>query len=381
MSRARPEPRTRCWAEIDLGAIRHNARVVRARVGRRATILAVVKADAYGHGMGPVARMLHRRGTVRDFAVANVAEALRLREHLPVAPITVLSTALPDERPEIVRQNFRPWVSSLAEARDYARLSLRLRDNNNGGNRFGIVLAVDTGMGREGVLPEQLPGLRRMIARQLGILVEGVVTHLPSADEDAAFTNTQLAGFDELLENGTPAAARHAHNSAGLLGFGLGAHCNVVRPGLMLYGVSPLPAQQSLLRPALTLKTRVTLVRELPAGHGVSYGRTFITPRPMRVGTLAAGYADGYPRHLSNAGADVLVRGRRCPLLGRVTMDQVMIDLSALPTVEAGEEVVLLGRQDAQEIPAAELAAKAGTIPWEIFTGLSARVGRYHFGG
>ena len=135
------------------------------------------------------------------------------------------------------------------------------------------------------------------------------------------------------------------------------------------------------MRPALTLKTCVSLVRELPAGHGVSYGRTFVTPRPMRVGTLAAGYADGYPRHLSNAGAEVLVRGRRCPLLGRVTMDQVMIDLSALPSVEAGEEVVLIGRQGEEEILAAELAAKAGTIPWEIFTGLTARVERYYFDG
>ena len=149
----------------------------------------------------------------------------------------------------------------------------------------------------------------------------------------------------------------------------------------MLYGSSPLPEFQARLRPALTLKTRLTLVRELPAGWGVSYGRTFITPRPMRVGTLAAGYADGYQRHLSNAGAEVLVRGRRCALLGRVTMDQVMIDLDALPEVGPGEEVVLLGRQGEEEILAAELAWKAGTIPWEIFTGLTPRVGRYYLNG
>ena len=147
----------------------------------------------------------------------------------------------------------------------------------------------------------------------------------------------------------------------------------------MLYGASPLSAHQARLRPALTLKTRVALVRELPAGHGVSYGGTFVTGRPTRVGTLAAGYADGYPRWLSNAGADVLVRGRRCPVLGRVTMAQTTVDLTDLPTVGAGEEVVLLGRQDAEEIPVAELAARAGTIPWVVFTGLSARVGRYYF--
>ena len=384
MSAVHPEYRTRCWAEIDLAAVRHNARVVRERVGPATTILAVVKADGYGHGMGPVARALHNGGTVSDFAVANVAEAVRLREYLPTAPITILSPALPDERPEIVRHHFRPWISSLAEAEDYARLSLRLRshDNNNiGGKPFGLVVAVDTGMGREGVLPDRLPELRRALAGRAEVSVEGIVTHLPSADEDAAFTTAQLAGFGQLLENAPPAADRHTHNSAGLLGFPpSGAVCNVVRPGLMLYGVSPLAEHQNLLQPALTLKTRVSLVRDLPAGHGISYGRTFVTPRPMRVGTLAAGYADGYPRHLSNVGAQILVRGRRCPVLGRVTMDQIMVDLSALPTVEAGEEVVLLGRQDTQEIPAAELAVKAGTIPWEIFTGLSARVGRYHFG-
>ena len=374
-----PTPRTRCWAEIDCAALRHNARAVRTRVGPDATILAVVKADGYGHGMGPVARALAAEG-ISDFAVANVAEAIILRGHQPDARITILSTALPDERPEIVRQNFLPWVSSLDEARDYARLSMRLRDNNNGGNPFPIVAAVDTGMGREGVLPDDLPALSRISEEMPGILVTGIITHLPSADEDAAFTSDQLARFDALLADCLPTADYHAQNSAGLFAFGLGARRRVVRPGLSLYGSSPLPEFQSLLRPALTLKTRVTLVRTLPAGHGVSYGRTFVTSHPTRVGTLAAGYADGYPRHLSNVGASVLVRGRRCPVLGRVTMDQILIGLDALPEVEAGEPVVLLGRQGTEEIPAAELAARSGTIPWEIFTGLSARVGRYYFG-
>ncbi len=370
-----PVPHTRCWAEIDREALRHNARAVRGHVGPDTTILAVVKADGYGHGMGPVARALHEGGGIDDFAVANVAEALTLRGHLPDARITILSTALPDERPEIVRQNFLPWVSSLEEARDYARLSVSLRNSP-----FPVTIAVDTGMGREGVLPDDLPDLLRTSKKTPGILVAGVVTHLPSADEDAAFTTDQLARFDALLADEPPAAPHHAQNSAGLFGFALGARRNVVRPGLSLYGSSPLPRFQGLLRPALTLKTRVALVRTLPTGHGVSYGRTFVTARPTRVGTLAAGYADGYPRHLSNVGAAVLVRGRRCPVLGRVTMDQIVVDLDALPEVDAGEEVVLLGRQGAEEISAAELAARSGTIPWEIFTGLSARVGRYYFG-
>ncbi|MDP9292413.1 MAG: alanine racemase, partial [Verrucomicrobiota bacterium] len=164
-------------------------------------------------------------------------------------------------------------------------------------------------------------------------------------------------------------------NSAGILRFS--AHSRaIVRAGLILYGVSPLPEFQKLLEPVMTLKTRVTLVRDLGAGRGISYGRTFITPSPMRVATLAVGYADGYPRHLSNTGAEVLVRGNRCALLGRVTMDQIMIDVTALPGVEIGDEAVLIGRQGSNEIPAAELAQKAGTIPWEIFTGISSRVAR-----
>ena len=324
----------------------------------------MVKADGYGHGMGPVARALYGGGLVKDFAVANVTEAIRLRGELPEAwRTTILSPALPDERPEIVRHGFLPWVSSVAEAADYARLSLELRDNDNGGNPFEIIVVVDTGMGREGVLPGGLDDLLEKVSQMPGVLVTGVVTHLPSADEDAAFTAAELAGFGRLLEGKPTGRGHHAQNSAGLLGYPLAARCNVVRPGLMLYGASPLPGHQARLRPVLTLKTRVSLVRELPAGHGVSYGRTFVAPRPTRVGTLAMGYADGYPRHLSNAGAEVLVRGRRCPVLGRVTMDQTMIDLDALPAVEAGEEVVLIGRQGTEEILAAELGRESRHDP------------------
>ena len=372
---------TRCWAEIDLAALRHNLGVVRACAGPDVSILAVVKADAYGHGMGPVARALHAGG-VRSFGVANVAEAARLQaEDLPGVGITILSPALPDERAEVVRRRLTPWVSSVAEVEDYARLARKWLDDSHGGDPFGVEIVVDTGMGREGVSEEGLAALRRRVDSLPGLILAGVVTHLPSPDEDEAFTRDELARFERLLSEGHPAPRRHAQNSAGLLGYPLAHGCNVVRPGLMLYGSSPLPALQARLRPVLTLRTRVSLVRDLPAGHGISYGRTFITPRPMRVGTLAMGYADGYPRHLSNAGAEVLVRGWRCPVLGRVTMDQTMIDLDALPGVAAGEEAVLIGRQGEGEILAAELAAKSGTIAWEILTGLTARVERFYRDG
>ena len=167
----------------------------------------------------------------------------------------------------------------------------------------------------------------------------------------------------------------HVENSAGLIGFPAQAG-DMVRAGLMLYGSAPRPEFQPRLRAAMTWKTRIALLRTAPAGHGISYGRTFKTVQPTRIATLAVGYADGYRRHLSGRGAEVLIGGRRCPVLGRVTMDQIVADVTALPAVEVGDEVVLMGRQGAEEIPAAELAEKAGTIAWEIFTGLGRRVER-----
>ena len=185
--------------------------------GRKTAILAVVKADGYGHGMEMVARALYDDGLVKDFAVANVAEAIRLRESLPGVPVTIPVAGPVRRTPEIVRYGFLPWVSSISEAEDYARLSLALRDNNNSGRPFDLVINVDTGMGREGVLPDGLDALSRMIANTPGILLRGVVTHLPSPDEDTAFTVAQLAGFERLLAGVPPAAQRHAQNSAGLL--------------------------------------------------------------------------------------------------------------------------------------------------------------------
>jgi alanine racemase len=369
-------PAARCWAEIDCAALRHNAAVAQELAGPAASILAIVKADGYGHGMVPVAREFAAGTGESLFGVANIAEAAQLQAHLPAARITILSPALPEERAEIVRHRWLPWLSSVEEAADYARLAVACHGERAA--PFEVEIKVDTGMGRMGVLEDGLATLQRTIARLPSLRVTGLVTHLPVSDEDRDFTLDQLARFESLTrdESGPP-PRRQAQNSAGLIAYPRGG-CNVVRPGLMLYGSSPIADFQARLRPALCLKTRVTLVRDMPAGRGISYGRTFITPEAMRIGTLAAGYGDGYKRHLSNTGAAVLVRGRRCALLGRVTMDQILIDLSALPQVGAGEEVVLIGRQGSEEILAAELAARAGTIAWEIFTSLTARTARYY---
>jgi len=359
----------RCWAEIDLAALRHNIAAVRAQVGPAVKIMAVVKANAYGHGAGRIAEALEPEAAM--FGVANVTEAEEVREHAPNTPVFILGPALPEERARIAAARFIPTISTVAEARAFAEVA--------GDTPLPVHVKLDTGMGRVGILEGEAVAVVREIMAVPGVSITGLASHLPVADEDDVFTQAQLARFHrdvaQLRALGLHHPIVHVENSAGIIGHPADAG-DLVRAGLMLYGSAPIASFQAKLRAVLTWKTRITIVRELPAGHGVSYGRTFITPRPMRIATLAVGYADGYQRHLSNRGAEVLIRGQRCPVLGRVTMDQIMVDVTALPEVEAGEEAVLLGRQGETEIFAAELAQKAGTIAYEIFTGIGRRVER-----
>ncbi len=361
----------RCWAEIDREALRHNAAAVRAQIGPGVKMMAVVKANAYGHGAGEVARAVADRAEM--FGVANVTEAEEVRRHVAETPVFILGPALPEERARIASARFIPSVSNFAEAEAFAALA--------GAAPLAVHLKLDTGMGRIGIEESDVLTVVRKIQALRGLTITGLASHLPVADEDDAFTREQLTHFyravADLRTLGLDQPLVHVENSAGLIGYPAQAG-DMVRAGLLLYGSAPLPEFQPKLRAVMTWKTRITLVREVPAGHGISYGRTFITPTAMRVATLAVGYADGYQRHLSNRGAAVLIRGHRCPVLGRVTMDQIMVDVSALPEVMAGEDVVLLGRQDGEEIFAAELAEKAGTIPWEIFTGIGQRVERVY---
>jgi len=382
MSANLSEPVRRCWAEVDLNALRHNVAVIREHVGSNVGILAVVKANAYGHGVLELAREL--RYLVEMFGVANVEEALQLRRVAPDTPVVVLGPALPEERESLVRNSFIPVVSSLEEARAYSELVER----SNLSSPFSIHLKVDTGMGRIGVWHEEAVEVARAISSLPGLRLTGVATHLPVADEDLQWTLDQLARWEtcvsHLREAGLNIPLVHSLNSAGVILLSnrarltSGTGGDVIRPGLILYGSSPVPEFQAKLRPVLTWKARVTLLRQVPEARSLSYGRTFITPAPMRIATVCVGYADGYSRHLSNAGTEVLIGGRRCAVLGRVTMDQILVDITALPQVAEGDEVVLMGAQGAEEITAAELATKAGTIPWEIFTGISSRAIRYY---
>ena len=361
----------RCWAEIDHAALRHNVAAVRASIGDTPEILAVVKANGYGHGAPEVAHTLAPFAS--QFGVATLAEAGAVRAAVAAKDIFILSPCLPGEREDAVRANFIPVVSSAAEAKAYAHLA--------GEKPARIHLCLDTGMGRIGLWQEDALSVSREISEFRGIEVESVSTHLPVADSDAAFTEEELQTWSRLvagLRNIFPHAKFHAANSAASFKWPQFA-ADRARPGLALYGISPLPEFQEKLVPAMTLKTQITLVRDVGAGRGISYGRDFITPLPMRVATLAIGYADGYPRQTSNRGAQVLVRGQRCPILGRVTMDQLMIDVTALPRdIAPGEEVVLFGQQESAEISVNEVAAWAGTIAWDIFTRLGRRVALEH---
>ena len=364
------DARLRSWVEIDPTALAQNARTARDMAGGGAEVMAVVKADGYGHGLEEVARAL--LGEVEAFGVATLDEALAVRRIAgSEKAVMMLGGLLPDEREPALREGISVTMSSVPEAEAYSSLAVTT------GTEARVHLVVDTGMGRIGLLEEGAPEAARAIASLPGLRVEGMATHFPSADEDREFTAGQIRRFTGICEaTGLSTRWVHLSNSAGVIGFGA-AGGNLVRPGLMLYGVDPFRELADGIEPALSWRTRVTQVRDLPAGSGISYGRRFVTAAPTRVATLSVGYGDGYPRALSGSGAETLVAGRRCPLLGRVTMDQIMVDVGAVdPPPLPGAVATLLGHEGGEEITAWELADKAGTIPWEILTGIAARVAR-----
>ena len=356
----------RAWAEINLTAVRANLTAARAAAGG-ASLMAVVKAGAYGHGLEEIARTLAEED-IAFLGVANVGEARRIMRAGVSTRIYLLGATWSEERAEIVAHGWTPCISSLEEAADFNRLAIA------SGKRLKVHLAVDTGMGRGGFVADELSNGLTRVAEMQGLEIEGIGSHLPSADEDRDFTRAQFARFKEIVAAAgavMPFKWIHLSNSAGLLGYEQGC-CNLSRPGLMLYGVSPLPGFQDKLRTVMTLKSRVTLVRLLPAGHGISYGREFVTSAPTRVATVGIGYGDGYPRQVSGSHADVWIRNRRFPVIGRVTMDQLMVDVTSADDISEGDEVEIFGAH----IPVTEIAKKAGTIVWEIFTGITPRVTR-----
>lgn len=358
----------RAWAEINLSALDHNLALAARHSGQQ--VMAVLKAGAYGHGLVELAKHLDRKN-LAYFGVANVREARLLRENKITTPLYLLGPSLPEEREEILLSGWSPCLSSLAEIDDFSKLCAQHQRS------LGAHLTVDTGMGRGGFLPNEVETALHHLSlpQNQQIKLKGIGSHLPSADEDFAFTKQQFEFFDTLVSD-LPRPSDffiHLSNSAGLLGY-QSAQTNLVRPGLMLYGASPLPAWQKQLRPVMTLKSRVSLIRKLPAGHGVSYGRTTILEKDTPVATIGIGYGDGLPRAISGKGAYVLIRGQKAPLLGRVTMDQIMVDVSALPDCQPGDEVEIFG----PHLLVSQIARWADTIPWEVLTGITPRVTRVY---
>jgi alanine racemase len=369
------------WAEVDLDAVAHNVNVLQGMVAP-AEVWAVVKADAYGHGAVPVARAALDAGA-SGLCVALVQEGEELRRAGIEAPILLLSEQPPEQVPDVVEHRLTPTVYTLG-AVDAVRAAALTASSP-----VGVHVKVDTGMQRVGARPEAaLEVVDAVLAARESLRLTGVDTHLAVADEpDDPMTTEQLRRFDHLLEQ---VAARvraagldpddlivHAANSAGGLAHA-GARRSVVRAGIAVYGISPGHGVDHLvtgLRPVMRLVARVSFVKRVEAGSRISYGLRHTFARPTTVATVPIGYADGVPRRLSSVGGEVLVGGRRCPIVGVVTMDQLMVDVGDA-AVTVGDEVVLLGRQGSEEVRAEEWGDRLDTIGYEIVCGISRRIER-----
>lgn len=366
------------WSEVDLDAVRDNVAALRA-VAAPAALLAVVKANGYGHGAVPVARAALDAGA-SWLGVARVEEGEQLRDAGIDAPVMLLSEPAPRVAARVVAAGLTPVVYTDA---GIDALAKAVADAGRG-TPLDVHLKVDTGMHRVGCAPDDALALARAIVARDELTFAGVCTHLAVADEpDNPYTAEQLARFDATLAaldaEGLRPPLAHVANSAGLLV--AGARYDLVRVGIACYGLPPAPAADGgvALRPALSLRARITFVKTLPAGARVSYGLRSELGTSGRVATVPAGYADGVPRNLGMVGGEVLIRGRRRPIIGVVTMDQLMVDVGDVPA-EADDEVVLIGRQGEEEITATEWGERLGTISYEVVTGIGARVPRTYLG-
>jgi alanine racemase len=362
------------WAEIDLSALRWNFRQVRRLVGPKRQVLAVVKANAYGHGAVPCARVLAAAGA-DQFGVASVEEGRELRQAGIKQPVVLFGLMQPQEAAEAAALRLEPTVVFKSQVRALLRAARKRRAS------VPVHLKVDTGMGRIGLVPGEVPAFLDWLRGQSGIRLAGIFTHFAHADgQDRTLLRRQMRLLTEAADSAHRLGWRgylvHAANSAAVIE-APETHADLVRPGLMLYGLYPAERLKRLvsLRPVLRWVTRVIQVKRVPAGTGLSYGHTFTTRRASRIATLPVGYADGFSRAWSNRGL-VLVRGRACPVVGRVCMDMCLVDVTAAGAVAAGEEAVLIGRQGRLERSADDLAAALRTISYEVLCAIGPRVPR-----
>ncbi|HMJ14034.1 MAG TPA: alanine racemase [Polyangiaceae bacterium] len=365
-------------AEVNLAHLRHNLRVLQ-RAAAGAPVWGVLKADGYGHGAKAVARTLERAGAA-GVCVALLEEAIELRQAGIRAPILVMGGYYGRAWGELLRHDLTPVVHDPGQVEALAQ-----EVRYSGSEPVRVHLKVDTGMSRLGALPRDLPGVADALSRYPEVRLEGLMTHFACADEgEPELLDAQLDSFDEATRHlkslGFSASVRHAANSAALLRSPR-ARLDLVRPGIALFGVSPAPGLSNELRPAMRVRTEIVALRDVPSGQAVGYGATFRARRPTRVATIAMGYADGLSRALSNRG-EVLVAGRRAPIIGVVSMDMTMIDVTDVPVARVGDECVVLGAQKGpcgeDHVSAEEMARRLGTIPWEVLTSISRRVPRFY---
>ncbi len=368
---------TRVRAVIDLDAILYNMNSMHQNISEDTKIMAVIKADGYGHGAAEVAECIEHLDYLAGYAVATVEEGLILRNHGIKKPILILGYAFPDQYDELIAADMRPTVFTREMAQELSQAAGEM------GVDCPIHFAVDTGMSRIGYqVTEEAADEMAQIARLPHIMVEGIFTHFARADEaDKTSAKEQLALFEKMIsmleERGIRIPVKHCSNSAGIVEL-KEANMDMVRAGITLYGLWPSEeVRRDIidLKPALSLITHVAYVKDLEAGRAISYGGTYVTKRPSRIATIPVGYADGYARGLSNKGA-VLIHGKRAPICGRVCMDQFMVDVTDIPEIKMGDEVILIGSAGEETITMEEVGELSGRFNYEFVCNLGKRIPR-----
>lgn len=352
------------WLEVDLDAIAHNVRIIKQVVGKNTQIIAVVKANAYGHGAVEVSETLLENG-VTMLGVGVIEEGIVLREAGIKAPILICGLTMNDQIEPLVMYNLTATVCQLKTIQILSRIASKNK------KRARVHIKIDTGMGRLGIPTTDTLNFVKKISQMKNIEIEGIFTHFVAAnEEDGNYTRRQFEKYEkallELERERINIPLKHVANSAAILN-SPSFHLNAVRPGIIIYGLFPWPETKRTvqLRPAAEFKTKIVFLKEVPAGKSIGYGRTYTTTKPTRIATLPVGYADGYSWLLSNNG-EVLVRGERAPIIGKICMDLCMIDVTHIGGVQIGDEVVLWGKQGSRMVSVQEIAQRTGNIVYEV---------------
>ena len=361
------------WIEVDLGALRKNLKKIRTLLGKKVAIVATIKQAAYGHGLIPVAKELKKEG-IDFFGVGSIEEAVALRKAGFKNSILVLSAVLDKFVTPFLQYDIIPTIVDLGFAKKLNKQAIKK------GKVIPVHVKIDTGMGRLGLYYKNAHNFIKQLKRLSNLSLEGIYTHFPVADSDREFTNCQIDAFNhfisQLNKEGIFFKFCHCANSIGIMNYP-NAHFNMVRPGLILYGITPSADLDLGLEPVLSLKSKVIFVKDVDKGMGISYGRTYIAKEKRTIATVSVGYADGYPWVLSNR-SQVIINDNFYDIAGRVCMDHIMVDLKNTESIKAGQEVILIGKGKNIKISAEDLAQWAQTIPYEIVSRLSLKIPRVY---